>query len=111
MTKHNTFAAVESLLDFIQLDKEEIEQIFNALNETDLKVIGDEINELSNDSNKEIDEKMILRWLKTLQQQSPGKSAILHEVIVKNSTLFNYRGYCERVVTHLFCNIFLIFID
>jgi len=81
--------AVESLLYFIQLDNKEIEQIYNSMNETDVKTLEDEINKLIISSNGEINDKKILQWLKTMQQKSPEKSMVLQNVIAKNTNLFD----------------------
>ena len=89
MTKHSMLDAVESLLYFIQLDNKEIEQIYNSMNETDVKTLEDEINKLIISSNGEINDKKILQWLKTMQQKSPEKSMVLQNVIAKNTNLFD----------------------
>ena len=89
MTDLKKLDAIESLLKIVELNTEEIEKIYELLNESDLEIMDATIQKFVNNSEECLEENLVLEWLKTIFQNSPKKYTLLQNIVTKNPELFD----------------------
>ena len=89
MKDSNHINAINTLIDSIQLNDKEIEELYSLLGREEIDVFFDKIEEFGKSLPENADEIALLKWLKTLSENSPIIYDSLQKIIRENKKLFD----------------------
>ncbi len=89
MKKSSSLNAIDSLLEKVKLNENEIEEIYRLLGDNEITTFVNELQEFGETLPKNADEFDLLNLLKNLDQNSPKTYETLQKMIRENKQLFD----------------------